>query len=334
MHIIKKVVPRVLILILFILALNRVTRYAYESPESNTPFTMQDERQVKGTVDTIAIGTSLVHLGVDPEILDEELECTSFNLGSSAQPIAGSYYLLKDQVLNNPIKRVFLGFNTVGLNLKREESDKVPSKLGIFDRIMSPLVRAEFVLDLVEFPYYEKFFFYPTRIKKFSNLKAVKENIAYKRSEAYKAQISPEGVLNSYHTMGHETTDVSKYLEGEQPKMPGKAKWDREDIEAENIEYMRKIGEYCQKKGVECNIVIMPMAEPCAKKQGDLTDMDQFFQEICDEVGANLYSFNYTSCENVYDFLPNECFYDGKHLNKKGAEAFTKLLAEEYKKRH
>ena len=108
---VKKILPRILILVVFVAALNSGVRYLYEPPTRNGIYTVNEIKETRGEVETLVLGSSLAHWGVDGNLLGEMLDSLTLNLATSAQPLIGSYYFLKEQSQINPIQRVFLGLH-------------------------------------------------------------------------------------------------------------------------------------------------------------------------------------------------------------------------------
>ncbi|MDO4275487.1 MAG: hypothetical protein Q4D16_17605 [Eubacteriales bacterium] len=325
----RKIVISLVILLAFVFGLNSVSRYMYESVRNNIVFAREELEENKGTIDTLLLGTSLVHWGLDPEVIDEELGVKSFNLATSAQPLSGSYYLLKDQVKSNPIKTVFLGVSVPGM--VNDYDKDTPVKLGVFDRISSPAVKAEYMAAVAEFKEYEQFLFFPTRVVNVLDTKAVKRNVAYKKSEEFKEKISPDYAPYIYYGMGFESKEEVYDGSFNDEKLGNDAIWNRDRIVDVNVEYIKKTAQFCNDNGIELNLVIFPHSYEFARLQGDLSDMDKYMEELSAEIGAELYNYNFTVRQDIYDIMTNDCYQDKKHFNKKGAGRFAELLCSDYK---
>lgn len=327
----KKILLRFLLIVLFIVLIDRVGHYLYESVGDNTYFTIDELKEVDGTIETLLLGTSLMQRGMDPAIISETLDTTCFNLASSAQPIAGSYYLLKDQINRSPIERVFMGVSVKSF-VSDEDSKSTTSKLRAFDLIRSPLIKWQFLTEIAEPGEYERFLFFPARVEKVVGLSAMIRNVKYRQTAAYQNRISYPGAPFEYYGMGFQS-NVEAY-DGSQAKnvIPETSVWAREKILDENISYLKKMAELCQENNVELNIVVFPHVEDYATKQGNLADMDDYLRDFCTEIGANLYNYNYTARPDIYRILPNEYFMDRKHLNTTGAAQMAGMLCQDYQK--
>ncbi len=327
----RKIVCRIAVLLAFVLIVNKVSRYMYESRTNPLIFVREELKETKGTVDTILLGTSLVAWGLDPAVISEELDAVCFNMGTESQPISGAYFLLKDQIKNNPIKRVFLGVGVTGM--VQDNNTLVGRRLAILDRMFSPLVKTEYMLTDGTFRDFEQFFLYPTRVENRLNFQFVERNITYKQSEDFQNKVPPSYARWKYAGMGFKYNEQVYDGSFDAEKLRKNGIWDRDNIEERSVEYITKMAELCKKNDIDFNIVIFPHAYEYAKLQGDLSDMDAYFEEFCQELDVGLFDYNYTAYEGIYDILPDEYYWDRKHLNKDGAAAIARLLCSDYKEK-
>lgn len=323
---VKKILPRILILVVFVAALNSGVRYLYEPPTRNGIYTVNEIKETKGEVETLVLGSSLAHWGVDGNLLGEMLDSLTLNLATSAQPLIGSYYFLKEQSQINPIQRVFLGLHAT--TMLRDNNKALDVRQWIFDRLVTPLGKLDYLVHTADFTELEQYLLYATRIDNLFNIDMVKENVTYKRGEDYQNNIPPEDEDMTYYGMGNENTDEVYDGSYDKEKVGKGEYWDRDNVLDISVEYLEKIALLCQERGIELNIFITPLTFEYASIIGDLDDLNQYFQEFCSAYGANLYDAG--QIENVYDLFSNEYFQDYKHLNRTGSELFTSMMGEWY----
>ena len=187
----KKILPRILLILVFLCIFNMGIRYTYESVRNTMVYTRNDLRDTKGEIETLVLGTSLTHWGIDSNVLGETIGSEAFNLSTSAQPLSGSYYLLKDQARVNPIKRVFLGIHVPAL-VNDTNTEGIEIREGIFDRMLSPVVKAEYLFKTAAPNEYERYLFYAARVENVLNERVAKRNLDYKKTEDFKNNIGPE----------------------------------------------------------------------------------------------------------------------------------------------
>ena len=326
----RKILLRVVLLGAFLMVFNKAVRFVYEEPDENVIYTKNDFKESRGKVETLILGTSLMHWGVNGQVLGETLGSTTFNLATSAQPMDGTYYLLKDQIKHNPLKRVFLGVHATVM--QNDTNSNINLRRGIFDRIQSPLGKLEYMFKTAELNEYESYLFYSTRVDNVMTWDLAKRNVKYKLSDAYRENHSPERTRYTYQGMGDENTQ--KVYDGSfsVEKLRKSNIWNRKRLLEINTIHLQMIADICKKNGIELNLVIPPLTWEYVKHAGDMNDMHDYFQEFCDENDANLYDF--TNYEGIYEIFPNEYYQDKKHLNAKGAVKFAELLGKCYLEDH
>lgn len=327
----RKIICRVIVLLVFAAAVSLGGRYLYESSKDTVLLTRKELRETKGTVDTLLLGTSLVNCGLDATVISEELDAVCFNLASNVQPLSGSYYLLKDQIQNNPIKRVFLGLGVSGMVTNPDK--EIGRRLAVLDRMLSPSVKLEYMFREGSFKDFEQFLLYPTRVENVLTFDEIKSNILYKQSEEYRDNISPSDAYWQYRGMGFRCSDKAYDGAFALDELESSGVWKREKIQEECVDSIRDMAELCKENDIEFNLIIFPHVYEYAKLQGDLADMDAYFEELCGELEIGLFDYNYTAYEGIYEILPDEYYWDRKHLNGKGAAAIARLLCSDYKER-
>ncbi|MDO4307218.1 MAG: hypothetical protein Q4C77_10305 [Eubacteriales bacterium] len=327
----RKIICRIAVLCIFAVAVNEAGRYLYESVENPVVYARKDLEETKGTVETLLLGSSLIHWGLDPAVISEELDTVCMNLGTDVQPLGGSYFLLKDQIQNNPVKRVFLGMGVAGM--VSNTNTLTGRRLAILDRMLSPAVKLEYLIQEGEFKDLEQVLLYPTRVENILNFDLIKSNILYRQSEEFQQGISPESARWQNEGMGFQSNDQVYDGNYTTEKMVRNGLWSRKNIRPEAVEYLTQMAELCHENGIEFNIIIFPHSYEYASMQGDLADMDVYFEEFCSNLGIGLFDYNYTAYEGIYDILPTEYYWDKKHLNKTGAARIAQLLCSEYKEK-
>lgn len=325
----RGIMVRGCVIILFLVLLNGAGHFLYESVTDGTYFSVQELKEKQGSIETILIGTSLMQRGINPDIVSEALDTTCFNLGSSAQPLAGTYYLLKDQLDRNPVERVFMTVSVKSF-MSDEDSKSTTAKLRVFDLIQSPVIKLQFMTDVGETAEYERFLFFPARVEDKISAKIIKRNISYRQSEEYENRMVFPGAFLKYYGMGFMSNEQEYNNSHAKGKIVTGSVWNRENILEENLSAIRKIADICREKGVEFNLVVLPHSEEYASKQRDLSDMDVYLEELCKDMGAGLYNYNYTAYEGIYEYVDNSCFMDRTHLNAYGATRMADLLCRDY----
>ena len=323
-----KALAGVLAVLAFLWGINEVGKFLYEPAKDNILLACEDREDAEGIIETVLLGTSLMHVGMDAVTLGEELGTTCMNLATSAQPASGSYYLLKDVLRKNPVKQVFFA---VGVNnfFSESENKSTSAKVRVLKMLESPLNKARFLFAEAQPSEWEVLLFCPARTDNTFDLAYIRRNVEYKLSEDFKERKSYKGAEYTYYGMGSESSDAvfSGEFEGE---LQSNNVWNRKEIVEENVTYMKKMAKLCQDNGVEFAFVVFPYAEGIAGKQGDLSDMDAYMEELAAETGSRLFNYNVTAYPNIYQIFPDSSYMDAKHLNHTGAVDMARLLATDH----
>ncbi|MDO4336679.1 MAG: hypothetical protein Q4C91_01155 [Eubacteriales bacterium] len=322
----KKILVRIVILAAFLIVFDKAVRFVYQSPGENIIYTKNDLKESKGEVETLILGTSLAHWGVNGGVLGELLDSTTFNLATSAQPLEGSYYFLRQQLKDNPLERVFLGVHATSLINNYDENTAL--KEGIFDRLSSPLLKAEYLLRTADTKEYEQYLFYAARVENVMTWEKAKRYVKYKLSDDFRNNIPPEGQKMKYMGMGDENTQAVYDGSFDDESLGDDAIWAREKVYETNEIYLQKIADLCSENGVELNLFVTPMTWEFTRLMGDLDDMHEYLEEFAEKNNANLFDAN--QYEGIYEIFTDDCYQDKKHFNAKGAEKFSELLAKWY----
>lgn len=322
----KRFLLPVVVIVVFLVMLDKGARFVYQDPGNLIIYSKNDLKKSKGEVETLLLGTSLVHWGINGQMLGDALESTTFNLATAAQPLSGSYYLLKDQIKYNDIKKVFLGVHVS--TMTRDYGMGIKIRESIFERLLSPLGKLEYLYKTADCAEYPRYLFFLARQDNLFDYEQVEKNVTYKRTDDFKNNISPPKKKYVYQTMGNDNTRAVYKGNYAQKRLPKKSVWNRENIIDYNEEYLQMIADLCRENEIELNLVIMPMVPEITKLLGDIGDMHEYYADFCSRNNATLFDFN--RYENIYGILPNEYFQDAKHLNVKGANVFTGLLTDWY----
>lgn len=322
----RRILLSALVIVVFLTVFEAGTRFVYQDPGNLIIYTKNDLKEHKGEIDTLMLGTSLVHWGINGQMLGDALESTTFNLATAAQPLSGSYYLLKDQNKYNDLKKVFLGVHVSSLT--RDYSEGIKIREGIFDRLLSPMGKLEYLYKTADCSEYPQYLFFLARQDNLFEFEKVEKYVTYKLTDNFKSNISPSKKKYVYQTMGNDNTRAVYKGNYAEKSLPRKSVWNRSNIIEGNEEYLQMIADLCRDNGIELNLVIMPMVPEITKLMGDFDDMHQYYQDFCDRNNAKLFDFN--QYENIYGILPNKYFQDPKHLNASGATILTGLLTDWY----
>lgn len=284
-------------------------------------------------IDSLYLGSSHVYCGLNPEILEKEAGGSHFNMATPAQPLNGTYYLLKEADKYNELSHVYVELyfgQSTGEEGRFKEENQLPRNWRNTNYMKPSLNKLAYMLDMSEkeLAYltflparrYAGDIFLPDKIK---------ETVRQKRTEAYR-DYAVENVLNGvtetyaengfyyseHKAAGGVLYDIVKPEPFAQNPMTGEAE-----------KYLRKVIEYCQREGIALTLYSLPITDYQAVLYGEYDRYIEQIKELAAEYGLYYYDFNLCR-ENVLDLTEDELFRDKGHLNLYGAEIFSAYFAD------
>ena len=295
-----------------------------DDTNSYTRLTLHEFYESEEGIETIFLGTSHCFRAYEP-LLYEELtgEC-AYNLGSSSQNIDTSYYLLKEALKYQDIKKVYLDIYHEFLFFNPENRELVEANI-ISDYMKPSLNKLNFILSRSSSEHYTNSFF-PFRRdwQLLGDFSYLKENLAKKNRDSYKnyepvvyddEEYVTKGFVASYAVLNPEHYQW----------IPKSDKVDLSDDKSFALSYLEKIVDLCKKEAVEIIFLTAPSYKEYLDTKDSYEDIHEFVKELAQKYQVSYWDFNICS-ENLLD-LELEDFMDVDHLNASGAEKVTKCLA-------
>ena len=318
MHNIKKALLGVLMTLGLIIGIQMAVRCCYEDWNLFKISVMRDRKETEGTIDTLYCGSSLAYWAYIPEYLDEKLGTSSFNLGSGAQPVMGTYYLIRDAVEKNPVKKIYY---TISITELKKKNINTSSYLSAYEYISSWKWKLRYLAQIMDEEVWMSALFYSTQVEDYFDLKSVKQNLVNKYLNKKE---NPRYGGRGYRISKTQFEGSDKIKNSSNRTWVAEAGEDQ--LNEESFLYLQKIAEYCRNEGIELIWVIPPYPEDFIHAAGELDSFNEFLKEKAQEWDVQLYDFTfYKNRESVFT---NDKFKDYIHLNKYGAELFCEILAE------
>lgn len=284
-------------------------------------------------IDTLFLGSSHVYCGINPEIITEKTKESAFNMATPAQPLNGSYYLLKEADKYNDLSHVYLELyfgQSVGEEGHFKEAGQLPRNWRNTNYMKPSLNKLSYMLTMSE-PSLAYMTFLPAR-RYWTDLfepEKIKETIRQKRSAAY-GEYTAESELN-----GVKEIYVKDGFYYSEHKAEGGVLYDivkpepftENSMTLEAEQYLRKIISYCKEKNIELTLYSAPVTDYQASLYGDYDLYVKQVKEIAEEYGLVYYDFNLCREENM-DLTEDGLFRDKGHLNVYGAEIFSEVFAD------
>ena len=301
-----------------------------DDTQSYTRLTMHELYETAGRekeIDSLFLGSSHCFRAYDPMQFEELTGKNAFNLGSSAQNYDTSYYLLKEALRLCDIRTVYLDMHYKFLFIDKEDKILVQANI-ISDYMRFSPNKLEFLLTTSEAKEYTNRFF-PFRrnwqeLGDWEYLRGVWEK---KGTDAYKSYAPVRQEQEYYAGRGFVWSD-------EELDAQAITWWDNftpvsEDMQSEvtyTLEYIEKIVRLCEKEGIRLVFVTAPSFDRYLEAVGPYGEAHEYIQNMADGFGVPYLDFNL--CRNEYLALGEDNYLDVDHLNGKGAEQLTQLLAE------
>ena len=311
-------------LIIFLAAMcviNSVLTYVLEPAEDSSSVTMWSGYNHAKNIDTIYVGSSLCHVGFNPDVLDPITGYHSYNMGTNAQMLAESYMAIDTAIREKHIKRVIFGFGYFCMQRRQSVGSEVAfyRARGAYGDWKSRLTEnMSFLLSAENFKSSTSINYFFPWIYDHCTISGqeIRDNIKDKKekktdqSEEYTGNgyLKYEGQLD-YNTIDSSITETGKH----------------EKFDKSAYRELAKICKLCSKNGVKLYVIMIPEPDYYVvaygpeyfKKKADI-------ERVCADNGAAYYDFNLAKTE-LYNA---EAIYyaDYEHMNETGATAFSKSV--------
>lgn len=279
-------------------------------------------------IDTIFVGSSHVYRTIVPSIMDEALDCYTFNAGSSAQAMDGSFAMIKEIDKYHDLRHVYLEvYCGIAVGVNNEERETMTATYIVSDYMRPSMRKVDYLLNASSKKHWINSFIVARRNwTYFFNADYVKNLVIKKSSDDYKSYVwtKKEDATEYYVERGFVANEgiiqEGKYWTANSLEPISTSKIQGSDWEKSLIEVI----EYCKRNNIEITLFVAPEPEWTIVAKQNYQDYYQFLQEFADENEVELYDFNLCSRE-YFDATDRSLFLDVDHLNALGAEVFSEL---------
>lgn len=302
----KKVAAVSVVFILLLAMLTAVIVEPFKHSESGYYMDAKLRESLAGQIDYIVIGASHGLAAFVPQIIDERLDCFSYNLSGSLMPMYNRVYMLNKELNRNPIDTVVLEVSYDALtrpqNTEYGDGDSVTLlRLDSFWERLSYMLKYISVDDWLNI--------YCRDMT--SSLSFWKSAL---RHDVSSVDYEAKGfhATNAMDTSLPESEILSSYNERDAIG----------DFRDENILQFEALIQTAIDHGCRVFVVSTPIADSFIWKSDDWNDYINKVNSICAEHGISFYDFSLlkTKGETIND---TESFYDVAHMSEVGAYAFT-----------
>lgn len=315
-----------IVILCAVLAVNKVLSYLLiDDADDDIRYAMH-ELYEQEEIETLFLGSSHVFCGYDPRVLDEGLQENTYLAATPVQKVDGSYYLLKEVLKKNRVKKVYL-------DMFYWQYRDVPAERGsgqmqwiycITDYMKSVPDKTEFLLNASGCEYYIESFLPAARYGNYLlDYKRLERVVKSKRSVAYR---NYENVPGSFYKGAYIEPGASgnpkRIVNIDNPEIPENV------ISDYSMEYLNRIVELCREEGIELVLVTTPFTDSHIQIIGNYDSFYQYVKNYAKEKGIAYYDFNL--CKPELLDKEYDDFIDYHHLSGKGAvkysQAFAKLM--------
>lgn len=321
---------KILLLFLFLVALilcNELLTYMLiDDTDSYTRLTMNELYHQEANVDVLFLGTSHCYRSLDTSVTDKILGVNTFNCGSSGQELDASYALLVEAGKKYDLKKVYLEmyYNTYGYD--NDERTVMTSTYIVSDYMKLSMNKILYMLNSCTAEHWINAFFPARRnwrrifeSQYISNLIAIKNTDYYKD---YKYE-EPPGAAEYYAGKGYVASNEAILKENfskEGHFLPA-----MRDLSSDNMNDLKRIIEYCDKKDIELICFSAPMPDFRLCDAGDYDLYVYYISNLLSQFDIPYYDFNL--CRDNYFTYDSNLFMDDEHLNGIGAEKFSEVFS-------
>ncbi len=319
-----KVIFGVFIIISAVFVINSVLSYILIDDLDDEVRYAMHELYEQEEIETLFLGSSHVFCGYDPRILDEISGENTYLAATPVQKVDGSYYLLKEALKNNQIKKVYLDMFYL-------QYRDIPAERGsiqmqwiycITDNMKNNWNRIEFLLNASDCENYIEGFLPAARYGNYLlDRKRIERVIKSKRSSEYinyenvpsafykGAYVIPGGVGNPEMIADLDNLEVAENI-----------------ISEYSLKYLNKIVELCKEEEIELVLVTTPFTDFYVQALGNYNTFYAYMKEYAKTNAIEYCDFNL--CRPELLVMEKDDFVDYHHLSGKGAVKYSTVFAE------
>ena len=286
---------------------------------------IEEIKKDEGQITTMVCGASRGSQGIDPYIIDNNLNTNSFNVSSSGASLSARLSICEQYADNNPVETIILEISEDSLVLTTEEYGYQGLSYAL-----KKLDKAH-QIDLLcnKLTLKDKLFFVQSYLRNDlqENVKMGKSVILSKLfgTKNYLYDNSPDNYMGKgFYIEYYPTYDNSYFssLEFQQNEIG--------NINKSNINILNEFVEYCDKKDINLFLVSLPSATLYLNQY---TDLDTVYDFLETYTSNDCYYINYNLLKNKEEFFPDEtAYYDATHLSTDSSTVLTNSLTDMIKK--
>lgn len=266
-------------------------------------------KELAGTIDTLFLGASQGVRCFVPEIINQKLGCSSYNLSGKFLTWHAREALLLEEIKRNPIKTLFLEISSDSLQRGNETglegNSHVLLRLNGFGKkvkyFLSETSSDEYD-DMLSLFSRQGFTYYMYKLM--GKEKGLDRNaFGYSPGEAYDMTIDRTNISKEYNS---ETFD-SNY-------------------DSENLETLERMIKLCKQYKIQVYLIVVPVSDKKVWQMSALDNFDKSINMLSQKLSCRYINFNLLK-SRYEKFSDKTSFCDETHLADSGAKIFSEILA-------
>lgn len=328
-----QIIGIICVIVLF-LGIRRGLNYILtDDTKSLTRIMMHQLYNPEDNIDVLFVGSSHVYRSLIPEITDEAFQAYTFNAGSSNQAMDGSLAIIKEAIIYNDVKKIYLETYYDIANMEEPEDRTQMTGTYIIADYMRPSWRKiAYLFQASSKKHYSNSFIIARRNwEKIFDLNYINELLDKKNEKSYKEYewVKTNGDIEYYVDRGFVANDgfMSSEEQWNAAAYGNIAAVNNISKESNWRKNLQRIIDLCEDEGIELTLFVAPMPEWTIVGKENYDEYSQMVRTIAKENNIGYYDFNL--CKSIYfDADDRMLFKDADHLNTQGAERFSQLFGE------
>ncbi len=305
---IKKILGFVVILIFLFIGLNYFFQPIWiEWNSYDTIHGFYEEPE--NTIETIFLGSSVVASGVSPMELYENYGLSTYNLGSSGQPMLGSYYCLEEayRLHRETLKTVILDVSML------RRTPNIESYQQVIDHIEYFPIKYNAVKDYTDdfnetLSYFIPLFEYHNRWSSLN--KSDFQKINYEIKDYIRGYQFITGKCFTYDNYNNLT--IPSYIVDE--------KAEKTELDTESLYYLKRMINFCNNQNIKLVLIKIPVISSWSSENYNAV------REIAEKYKLDFFDFNFLPFIDEIEYNHAIDNADGLHMNYYGASKLTKWI--------
>lgn len=310
-----------------LICFGKVVRYILIDDTASYTRVTFHEMYEQENIDVLFVGSSHCYRSFVPAIFDKELGVNTFNAGTSAQSLDGSYMIIKEAARYNDLKHIYLELYYNIAYAKYKERTDLTQTYIISDYMKPSIDKVKYLINASTKEHYPNSFIIGRRNwSKFFEADYIKDLLIKKETDDYK-NYEYTYITNDAEWYGGKGYCANSNTIENWNYFSHKG-WNNIELDKFSEDWFKSLQDiikFCDKNGISLTFVSAPMSNYLTAGSENYDDYVELIREITKDTNVDYYDFNL--CKEQY--LPNtsSLFKDADHLNHHGAEIFSHLFA-------